>query len=689
MKSIQKRIYNVLPRVSGAAATSASSTVLSPTSPQPPRARSIPPTPSRSFHAASGNLPLNFFDAPPTPSSRASIPSAGRLPVEIKPAEVQASQSTPQGHSSQTNASHCPLLALSQPQSNSGHTLVGNSHGSPHHSLFSYSLTSAPKLYQTLPTTHGHRQHAQAKKHKPKYQLYVGAYGIPKKCSAYGISSSRRGRPAGARATENDMDLAVQVGEDAYFIRDNAMGVADGVGGWARAKPKDLPLRSSGSKAQPTPSALFARRLMHFCSAEVDTVSDATPLSSPPLSPIQPPSRPQFSFSHLPSRPAPAPILVSHAPSLCWSDSTSPSFLSTPISSSLPSASTFTPPSRATTDEISALEQDLEESLEELSEGIDVLQVLERAYDRTLKAHVVAAAESPPATSHSPSPAPQGSNQSIDIPSKSSPPSQSELQGKNTTTEMVPLMSGSSTALLAVLDHVPRQDISQLMNDPSRFPSIMTTNLEAEDGYDAVIKIAHVGDCMGMLVRGDEIAWRSEEMWWDFNTPVQLGPATPTTPRTSAHVFTLPVRADDILIFATDGLSDNLWDEDVLDEVVRFRRSFLGLDVVSHSSQREASQSQPLTAAERVLRRRTLAGMLSEALCSRARRVSERRHCDQKQRNVACEETLGANVEDEVPFARRAREAGKMFRGGKNDDISVIVAVISPAADLAEEAKSL
>jgi hypothetical protein len=32
--------------------------------------------------------------------------------------------------------------------------------------------------------------------------------------------------------------------------------------------------------------------------------------------------------------------------------------------------------------------------------------------------------------------------------------------------------------------------------------------------YDAVIRIAHLGDCMGMLVRGDNIVWRSDEMWW-------------------------------------------------------------------------------------------------------------------------------------------------------------------------------
>ena len=33
-----------------------------------------------------------------------------------------------------------------------------------------------------------------------------------------------------------DGSQAVQVGEDAYFIRENAMGIADGVGGWAKSR---------------------------------------------------------------------------------------------------------------------------------------------------------------------------------------------------------------------------------------------------------------------------------------------------------------------------------------------------------------------------------------------------------------------------------------------------------------------
>ena len=114
-----------------------------------------------------------------------------------------------------------------------------------------------------------------------------------------------------------------------------------------------------------------------------------------------------------------------------------------------------------------------DDTMEDLVDGLDVLLILERAYERALKAHVVA-------------PCPLASTPSLPAPS-----------------EPEPLLSGSSTALLAVLDsagsHVPTPEVSVVP--------------EAR-AHDAVIRIAHLGDCMGMLVRGGGIVWRSEEMWW-------------------------------------------------------------------------------------------------------------------------------------------------------------------------------
>jgi len=94
----------------------------------------------------------------------------------------------------------------------------------------------------------------------------------------------------------------------------------------------------------------------------------------------------------------------------------------------------------------------------------------------------------------------------------------------------------------------------------------------------------------------------------------------------------------------------------------RFRRTFL---------------SSPLAAGSQ-LPRRTLAGMLSEALCSRARNVSQQRS---NMTSIAETMPMDSDIDDEIPFSRRAHEEGRVFSGGKPDDISVLVAVISPAED--------
>ena len=50
--------------------------------------------------------------------------------------------------------------------------------------------------------------------------------------------------------------------------------------------------------------------------------------------------------------------------------------------------------------------------------------------------------------------------------------------------------------------------------------SVSFTSEEADKGMgcDAAIRIVHVGDCMGMLVRDEDIVWRTEEMWWNVRS---------------------------------------------------------------------------------------------------------------------------------------------------------------------------
>ena len=323
--------------------------------------------------------------SPPSSSSRQVLSSPPRLPSEA-PKQSQHSQLA------LTQPIHPPLFPSNPP-------LSPNFNPVP-----SPATASLPSAAPDAPRA--------SKRQRLQYQLDVGAYGIPKHRRSF------HSRPS--PSTYPHTALSVQVGEDAYFVRDNAMGIADGVGGWARSAPQQHP-------HHPTPSALFSRRLMHFCASELDT-------PRPPTA--------QFSFQHH-LKPRSPPTIYDPSP-------------------------------------VSELQDSLNSNLEDLSDGIDVLNILERAYDATVKSHLSPSTPSP-----------------------------------------TPLTTGSSTALLAVLDHPG--PLTQSPEAPERnyaqgssyepIPSLMQIEHD-HPTYDAVIRIAHLGDCMGMLVRGDNIVWRSDEMWW-------------------------------------------------------------------------------------------------------------------------------------------------------------------------------
>ena len=151
---------------------------------------------------------------------------------------------------------------------------------------------------------------------------------------------------------------------------------------------------------------------------------------------------------------------------------------------------------------------------------------------------------------------------------------------------------------------------------------------------DDELRLANLGDCCCSIIRGKDYIFRSQEQQHSFNYPFQMGTNSQDTPRKDGQRFTIKVQKDDIVILSSDGLVDNLFDEDILEEVGQF----------GHSPQE-----------------------LSQALCSRAKAVSE------DQRAVTS------------PFQQRANEEGIHFVGGKHDDISVLVAVIGHAAQEAAD----
>lgn len=173
-----------------------------------------------------------------------------------------------------------------------------------------------------------------------------------------------------------------------------------------------------------------------------------------------------------------------------------------------------------------------------------------------------------------------------------------------------------------------------------------------------------------------------------YNTPAQLGPTASPFPHHNEHrlpgspytdsgrpsyaprLHTIPAYPNDILILASDGLSDNLWDAEILDEVTRVRQS-LGFSSAASLQSWPWSElgngTQELTSK---LRMSAFPTILAEALTSRAHR---RIHSRQK-----------APFPSETPFTARARAAGKPVPkggAGKNDGMSDLNLVIFAGTD--------
>lgn len=159
---------------------------------------------------------------------------------------------------------------------------------------------------------------------------------------------------------------------------------------------------------------------------------------------------------------------------------------------------------------------------------------------------------------------------------------------------------------------------------------------------DDELRLANIGDCCCSIIRGEEgYIFRSQEQQHSFNYPFQMGTNSKDTPRKDGQRFNIKVQKNDLVILSSDGLVDNLFDEDILEEIERQQEEF------SNSDGDEGGRSR-IVSPER----------LSKALCSRAKAVSE------DQRAVTS------------PFQQRANEEGIHFVGGKHDDITVLVAII-------------
>lgn len=181
-----------------------------------------------------GAKSLHTLSVVPRSDSSFPIPRAPS-PTRANAPQQSAQQSNPQNNPPATTTLH---LAPSGP-------------GSPSSVSPGLPAPSASHLNYTFLPTRSSIITTRPRRHAPYYRLLPAVHGLPKP------------RPRPLRPTDDSLYLAHQVGEDAYFIRPDALGVADGVGGWASQ-------RHQRPTAPPANSALFSRRLLHYCNMEMD-----------------------------------------------------------------------------------------------------------------------------------------------------------------------------------------------------------------------------------------------------------------------------------------------------------------------------------------------------------------------------------------------------------------------------------
>ncbi|WVR03233.1 hypothetical protein IAU60_000224 [Kwoniella sp. DSM 27419] len=167
--------------------------------------------------------------------------------------------------------------------------------------------------------------------------------------------------------------------------------------------------------------------------------------------------------------------------------------------------------------------------------------------------------------------------------------------------------------------------------------------------YHSTLHIANLGDCCLLLIRKGEVVFRTSEMQHAFNFPLQVGTHSRDEPMKDAQRHDVPVKKGDVVVLGSDGLMDNLFDEDILDIVTQFVSP--GGEVNTDLSVKRDTGFPPFNPQH-----------ISDALCRKARSVSEL-------------------VTSTTPFMAKAIDEGIDFVGGKKDDISVLVGVIGDRDD--------
>jgi len=118
-----------------------------------------------------------------------------------------------------------------------------------------------------------------------------------------------------------------------------------------------------------------------------------------------------------------------------------------------------------------------------------------------------------------------------------------------------------------------------------------------------------LGDSRALVIRDGNFIFRTTEQQHWYDCPYQVGTNSVDTPLQDATSHIVKLRASDTILLVTDGLSDNLWDEEIRAEV--------------SGPQPPAKKAASSSSSSEVAPVKPGIQQLADSLCKRARAVGE------------------------------------------------------------------
>lgn len=94
---------------------------------------------------------------------------------------------------------------------------------------------------------------------------------------------------------------------------------------------------------------------------------------------------------------------------------------------------------------------------------------------------------------------------------------------------------------------------------------------ESQQNPSPLLYVTNLGDCKILVLRpkNQEVIYRTVEQWHWFDCPRQLGTNSPDTPNDNGVLDTVDLEVGDIVLAMSDGVSDNLWEHEIVTSVLK------------------------------------------------------------------------------------------------------------------------